>query len=97
MAKIKFDYTPINNNCIESINRAINELNGLSNKIDSLAVPGDFEHYSLIKKMSGDLAIRRQTLENFKTWLNNTNSSYDKNLNDFKLGVDSIQNIKFSK
>ncbi len=97
MAKIKFDYTPINNSCIESINRAINELNGLSNKIDSLSIPGDFEYYSKIKKMSGDLAIRRQTLENFKTWLNNTNSCYDKNLNDFKLGVDSIQNIKFSK
>lgn len=97
MAKIKFDYAPINNNCIESINRAINELNGLSNKLDSLNIPGDFEHYSYLKKLSGDIAVRKQTLENFKNWLKNTNSSYDKNLNDFKLGVDSIQNIKFSK
>lgn len=97
MAKIKFDYTPINNNCIESINRAINDLNGLSNKIDSVSIPGDFEYYSFVRKMSGDLAIRRQNLDNFKSWLKNTNNSYDKNLNDYKLGVDSIQNIKFSK
>lgn len=97
MAKIKFDYTPINNNCIESINRAINDLNGLSNKIDSISIPGDFEYYSFVRKMSGDLAIRRQNLDNFKSWLKNTNNSYDKNLNDYKLGVDSIQNIKFSK